>query len=354
VQPGGARENVTMHASANTARAAAAPRAILALLATHFATLAMLLAGPGAALAQPAAYPQRPVRFIVPYPPGGGADTLARIIIRGVSGRWNHPIVVDNRPGADATIGVHLTAQAPADGHTLVLVITSHAVHPSLRKLPYDLGRDLAPVSNVLEGPAVLVVNPGLKATSVKELIALAKARAGQLNFGAPGIGGPGHLSGIMFNQQAGVQTTHIPYKGASAVVTALVGGEVDFMFATVLSGMPHVKSGRLRALAVTSAARSPSAPELPTMIESGLPKFESVTWYGVLTRGGTPAPVLEAIHADIMAAVRTPELGAQLTSQGVQIVGMGPKPFAAYVQSEIAKWAAVIRQADPKDLQAQ
>lgn len=298
-------------------------------------------------------YPARPVRFIVPYPPGGGADTLARIVTKGLATRWNQPVVVDNRPGADATIGVHLTAQAPPDGHTVVMIITSHAVHPALRKLPYDIERDLAPVSNVLEGPAVLVVHPGLKVNSVNELVALAKSREGKLNFGAPGIGGPGHLSGIMFNQLAGVKTTHVPYKGAAAVITALVGGEVQFMFATVLSGMPHVTSGRLKALAVTSAKRSAIVPELPTMIEAGLDTFESVTWYGIVTRAGTPAAVLDKAHADIMAVVKTPDVTKQLMSQGVQIVGMNPPQFAVHLRAEIKKWAGIAKQANMQDIQA-
>ena len=312
--------------------------------------LAAALCGHTAVLA--ANFPARPVRFIVPYPPGGGADALVRIVTRGLAVRWGQPIVIDNRPGADATIGVDMTAHSPADGHTLVLVITSHAVHPSIKKLPYDLLRDLAPVSNVLEGPAILVVRPSLKVNSVNELISLAKAREGQLNFGAPGIGGPGHLSGIMFNNQADVRTTHVPYKGASAVVTALLSSEVDFMFATVLSGMPHVKSGRLKALAVTSAKRTAIVPDLPTMMESGLKDFESVTWYGVLARGGTPAPIVEQIHADILAVVRTPEVTQNLTSQGVQIVGMPPRQFAVYLQSEIKKWAAIAKQANMQDMQ--
>lgn len=292
-------------------------------------------------------FPQRPVRFIVPYSPGGGADALARIIARGLDTRWNEPVVVDNRPGADATIGVHLTAQAPADGHTLVLIITSHAVHPSIKKLPYDLMRDFAPVSNVLEGPAILVVNPALKVNSVKDLIALAKAREGQLNFAAPGLGGPGHLSGIMFNQLAGVKTTHVPYKGGLPAITSVLSGETDFMFTTALSGMPHIKSGKLKALAVTSSKRSPVAPELPTMVEAGLERFESVTWYGILTRAGTPPQIVNKIYADIMAVVKTPEVTKQLTSQGVQIVGMSPREFSAHLASEIKKWARIAQQAD-------
>ena len=317
-------------------------------------TAAIFVAGGGViGTACAADFPVRPVRFIVPYPPGGGADTLARIVTKGLSVRWSQPVVVDNRPGADATIGVHLTAQSPPDAHTMVLIITSHAVHPALRKLPYDLERDLAPVSNVLEGPAVLVVHPGLKVNSVNELIALAKSREGKLNFGAPGIGGPGHLSGIMFNQLAGVKTTHIPYKGASAVITALVGGEVQFMFATVLSGMPHVASGRLKALAVTSAKRSAIVPELPTMMEAGLDSFESVTWYGIVTRAGAPAVVLDKAHADIMAVVKTPDVTKQLMSQGVQIVGMNPARFSTHLRSEIKKWALIAKQANMQDIQA-
>ena len=312
--------------------------------------LAASLAGHDTILA--AEFPDRPVRFIVPYSPGGGADALVRIITRGLTTRWNQSIVVDNRPGGDATIGVDMTAHSPPDGYTLVLIITSHAVHPSIKKLPYDLIRDFAPVINVLEGPAILVVNPSLKVSSVQELISLAKAREGQLNFGAPGIGGPGHLSGIMFNYLANVKTTHVPYKGASAVITALLSGEVDFMFATILSGMPHVRSGRLKALAVTSAKRSPILPDLPTMIESGLENFESVTWYGVLARAGTPAPIIDKIYSNILAVVQTPEVSESLTSQGVQIVGMPPRQFAVYLQSEIKRWAVIAKQANMQDMQ--
>lgn len=322
-------------------------------LRSGIASLMFLLATglfPLQAPAQP--FPQRPVRFIVPYTPGGGADTLARIITRGLGDGWNQPIVVDNRPGADATLGVDVASRAPSDGHTLVLIITSHAVHPGMRKLPYDLLRDFAPVSNVLQGPAILVVNPNLKVTSVKELIALAKSREGQLNFAAPGIGGPGHLSGIMFNQLAGVKTVHVPYKGGVPALTAVVTGESNFMFTTVLTGMPFVKSGRLKAIAVTSAQRSPIVPELPTMIESGLSKFESVTWYGILTRAGTPAPVVQKTYADIMTVVRTPEVSKTLVSQGVEIIGMSPAEFAAYLKTEISKWAAIVKQAG--DLQSQ
>lgn len=298
------------------------------------------------------AFPQRPVRFIVPYSAGGGADTLARIVSRGLGDHWNQSIVVDNRAGADATLGIELAARSPADGHTLALIITSHAVHPALKKLPYDLQRDFSPISNVLEGPAILVVNPTVKVNSVNDLIALAKARDGQLNFAAPGVGGPGHLSGIMFNQLAGVKTAHVPYKGGLPALTAVVAGECQFMFTTVLSGMPHVKSGRLKAIAVTSAKRSPIVPELPTMIESGLRNFESVTWYGILTRAGTPAPIVQKIYSDIMAVVRTPDVTKTLTSQGVQIIGMSPAQFTEYLKSEIRKWGEIVKQAG--DLQTQ
>lgn len=312
--------------------------------------LSAALAGPHAIAAE---FPQRPVRFIVPYSAGGGADALGRIITRGLGARWSHPVVVDNRPGADATIGVNLVAQAPADGHTMALIITSHAVHPSIKKLPYDLLKDLAPISNVLEGPAILVVNPALKVNSVKELIALARAKDGQLDFAAPGLGGPGHLSGIMFNQLAGVKTVHIPYKGGLPALTAVMSGEAHFMFTTVLSGMPHVKSGKLKALAVTSAKRSPGLPELPTMIEAGLNNFESVTWYGVVTRAGTPASTIDRIYSDMMAVIRTPDVTQQLTSQGVQIVGMNPRQFQAHLQAEVRKWAAIVKHApELKDLQ--
>ncbi len=298
----------------------------------------------GAAVA--ADFPSRPVRFVVSWTPGGGADSLARKLSKGLTERWAHPVVVENKPGADATIGIQSLTQAPADGHTIALIITSHAVHPSVRKaLPYNLLQDFVAVTNVVEAPNLLVVNPKLPVRNVQELIALPKTR--QLNFGAPGLGGPGHLGGVMFNAMAGTNAVHIPYAGGSPTLMALVRGDVDFMFTTMLSGMQLAKSGQVRAIAITSTQRSPMEPDLPTVSESGLGGFELVTWYGIITRAGTPKAIVDQLARDINAVVREPKLAAQLASEGTQVIASGPDQFGPYLTAEVRKWAGIVRQAN-------
>ncbi|MDP3139669.1 MAG: tripartite tricarboxylate transporter substrate binding protein [Burkholderiaceae bacterium] len=297
-------------------------------------------------LAAAATYPTRPVRFIVSWTPGGGADSMGRMLSKGLSERWGQPVVVENRPGADATLGIANLAMSPPDGYAIALIISSHAVHPSVRKaLPYNVLRDLAPVTVAAEMPNLLLVRPDLPAKNVRELIALSKTKS--MNYGAPGLGGPGHLGGVMFNLQAGTNVTHIPYGGASAVFTALLRGDVDFMFATMLSGMPLVKSGRLRALAITSAARSPLMPELPTVAESGLKGFELTTWYGIVARAGTPKPVIDQIATDIAAVLKTPEVANKIAAEGSQVVANSPDQFSGFLSAEVKKWAEVVKHAN-------
>ena len=291
-------------------------------------------------------FPTRPVRLIVSWNAGGGADSLARQLSRGLTERWGQAVVVENKPGADATIGIQALAMAPPDGYTIAIIITSHAVHPSVRKsLPYNLLQDFAPVTNVVEAPNLLVVNPKLNVHNVQELIALGKTKS--LNFGAPGLGGPGHLGGVMFNAMAGTEAMHIPYSGGAPTLTAVVRGDVDFMFTTMLSGLPLAKSGQVRAIAITSAQRSPLAPELPTVSESGLKGFELVTWYGIITRAGTPKPIVDQLARDIDAVVKEPQLAKQLAAEGTQVIASGPDTFAPYLAAEVKKWAAIVKQAN-------
>jgi tripartite-type tricarboxylate transporter receptor subunit TctC len=309
---------------------------------TAGATLALF----GLPAAHAAAFPDRPVRLIVSWTPGGGADALGRQLAYGLTERWGQPVVVENKPGADGTIGIQALANAPPDGYTIALIITSHAVHPSVRKnLPYNLLTDFAAVTNVVEAPNLLVVNPKLPVHNVQELIALARPR--NLNFGAPGLGGPGHLGGVMFNAMAGTSAMHIPYPGGAPTLMAVVRGDVDFMFTTMLSGMPLAKSGQVRPIAITGSERSPLMPELPTVSESGLKGFELVTWYGIITRAGTPKTVVEQLARDIGAVVREPRVTEKLAAEGTQVIASTPDQFSAYLQSEVKKWAAIVKQAN-------
>ena len=310
------------------------------------ASIAASLHAAWAAPAAAADFPNHPVRFIVSWSPGGGADTLARQLGKGLAERWGQPVVIENKPGADATLGIQSLKNAPPDGHAIALIITSHAVHPSVRKtLPYDLLRDFAAVTNVVEAPNLLVVNPKLDVRNVQELINLSKTR--NLNYGAPGLGGPGHLGGVMFNALTGANATLIPYAGGSPTLMAVIRGDVDFMFTTMLSGMPLAKSGQVRAIAITSAERSPLAPDLPTVSESGLKGFELVTWYGIITRAGTPKAIVDQLARDIDAVAKEPKLAAQLAAEGTQIIASGPDRFAPYLDSEVKKWAAIVKQAN-------
>ena len=310
------------------------------------AAVATSLLATGASPVFAADFPVRPVKFVVSWTPGGGADSLARQLGRGLSERWNQPVIVENKPGADATIGVQSLLMAPADGYTIALIITSHAVHPSVRKaLPYNLLQDFAAVTNVVEAPNLLVVNPQLPVRNVQELIALAKAK--NLNYGAPGLGGPGHLGGVMFNAMAGINAAHIPYAGGAPTLMAVVRGDVDFMFTTMLSGMPLAKSGQVRAIAITSAERSPLMPELPTVSESGLKGFELVTWYGIIARAGTPKAIVDQLAIDIGAVVKEPKLAARLAAEGTQVIASGPEKFGPYLNSEVKKWAGIVKQAN-------
>ena len=297
--------------------------------------------------AVPAAeYPDKSIRLIVPAAPGGGADFVARIVGGKLTESMGQTIVVDNRAGASGTIAAETTAKAPADGYTLLMgQSTSVVIAPQLyTKLGYDTLRDLTPVTLVARVPNILVIHPGVAATSVKELIALAKARPDVLNFGSAGNGAPSHLAGEMFKTAAAVAMVHVPYKGAGLAVNALLAGEIQVMFAPSVAVLPQVKAGRLRALAVTSAARSSAIPDLPTLGESGLPGYDISSWFGLFAPANTPAPVVDKIYRETAKALQSPDVRERFSKEGAEPVASTPADFGAYVRTEFAKYAKLVK----------
>ncbi len=302
-----------------------------------------------AACAAAQGYPAKPVRFVVPYAPGGSTDTLARTIGVKLTDLLGQQVVVDNRPGASGNIGMDIVAHALPDGYTIVLgYIANLAIDPSLyAKMPYDPVRDFAPITELASSPNVLVAHPSVPVTSFKDL--LVKAKQGQFNFASAGVGSVGHLTGELLNQMAGIRMVHVPYKGSGQAVTDLLGGHVQLMFSGFSSTLPHIKAGRLRALAVTGAQRSPAAPDVPTIAESGFPGFEATAWYGVLAPAKTPKPVVSRLHNEIVKVLQEPDVKNRLTGLGFEIVGSTPEQFSAYIKSEIKKWAKAVKASGAK-----
>ena len=311
---------------------------------------ALLLAALSAA-AHADVYPSRPIRFVVAFPPGGGTDIIARSIAQKLSERLSQQVLVDNRPGAGGNIGTDIVAKSAPDGYTMLMGSAGPlAINASLfQTMPFDPQRDLAPVTLAASTPNVLVVNPSLKVATVKELVALAKASPGRINFASSGFGTPAQLAGELFNSMAGVKLVHVPYKGAAPALADLLGGQVQLMFSTMPPALPHVKDGKLRALAVTSLKRSPAAPDLPTLDEAGLSGFEANTWHGVVLPAGTPTPVVTTLNREIVAILHQPDVVERLSSQGAEPVGSTPEEFAAYIRSETLKWAKVVRESGAK-----
>jgi tripartite-type tricarboxylate transporter receptor subunit TctC len=307
------------------------------------ALLAAVAATSGVAIAQ--AYPQRPLRFVLPFPPGGGADNLARIVGQPAGEKLGQQIVIDNRAGAGGNIAAEIVARAAPDGYTLLQGNVAHAISTSLyRKLPYDLLKDFKPVTQLASIPFLLAVNPTLNANSIKDLIALAKAQPGQLNYASSGSGGPSHMAMELFKSAAGIEIRHIPYKGAVPAATDIIAGQVQMMFFTVSAALPYIASGRLKGLAIASSRRSQLAPDMPTVGEAGLPGFEATTWFGVMVPRDTPASVVARLHSAFVAALNAPEVRERLVRQGFDIVGSSPAEFGSYVKAEIPKWAKVVK----------
>ena len=291
-------------------------------------------------------YPTRPIRLIVPFAPGGGTDITARAVAQKLSERWGQTVVTDNRPGANGTIGVDITAKSAPDGYTLTMISSSHAVNAGLYvKLPYDLLKDLAPVTQATSQPYVLVINPSVPAKSVKELIAVAKAKPGALNYGSSGTGGISHLAGALLGSITGTSLVHVPYKGGSPAMIDVISGQIQMLFGTLLLTGPHIKAGRLRVLAVTTPQRWPGTPELPTMQEAGVPGFVITQWYGMLAPAKTPQPVVAKLNKEIARLLHQPDVKEKLAADGADAVGNTPEQFGAHIRSEIAKYGKLVKQ---------
>jgi tripartite-type tricarboxylate transporter receptor subunit TctC len=290
-------------------------------------------------------YPSKPAKVIVPYPPGGPTDIVARVVSQKLSDQMGQQFIVENRPGAGGNIGAEAVAKGPADGYTLLVATTAHAINPSLFKsLGYNLMKDFAPVSQLTSGPLVIVAHPSLPAKNVQELIALGKAKPGTLNYASSGNGQSTHLSAELFATMSGIKMNHIPYKGSAPALTDVMGGQASLMFDTMLSAMPHVKNGKLKAIAVTSAARSPAAPDVPTVAESGLPGYEAIAWNGLLVPAGTPTDVVAKLNAELKKALDAPEVKDRFSAQGFGAAWNTREAFAKFIQSELDKWAKVVK----------
>jgi tripartite-type tricarboxylate transporter receptor subunit TctC len=293
------------------------------------------------------AFPARAVRVIVPFPPGGGTDIISRTVAQKLNETWGQPVIIDNRGGANGIIGTDLGAKAKPDGYTLLVVIATHAINPSLyRKLPYDTATDFVPITLMAQYPFILTIHPSVPARTVREFIALAKTKPGQLSYASSGNGSGPHLGFELFKSTAKIDVVHVPYKGAGPANLDLIAGQVQAMFNNFLAAMPQIKGGKLRVLAVTSDKRSAVMPELPTLAESGLARFDVTGWYALLAPAGTPREIVSKVHGDVAGALRAPAVHSRLSNEGAEPVGSTPEQFAAFLRAEIQKWERVIRDA--------
>ena len=297
-----------------------------------------------AAAEAPAAYPQRAVKMVVPYAAGGGVDKIARVIGQQLAKGLGQPVVIDNRGGAAGNIGTDIAVHAEPDGYTIVMGAAALAINVTLyRNLSFDPVRDLAPVSLIAKTPNIVVIHPSVAAKSLKDLVALAKSKPSALNYASAGSGTTSHLAAELLDSVAGIKMTHIPYKGTAPAVTGILAGEVQVMLAPALTVLPHIKAGKLRALATTGAERSPAFPDLPTVSQSGYPGFEASQWYGLLAPAATPEPILARLNQEVAKAVQSPEVKAALLSEGSEPIGSTRDVFDRYLKSEIARWAKAI-----------
>ena len=311
----------------------------------RIAAIFVLLAAACTATAQ--SYPTRPVRLVVPSSPGGGTDISARIIAPKLSEYLGQQVVVENRPGAGTMIGGEVVAKSPPDGYTLLMGVSTLAINPAIyKKVPYEALRDLAPVTQAVTVPNVIVGHPSLPTRNVKELMALAKAHPGQLNFASAGLGTSPHLSMELFMSMTRTKMVHVPYKGSGPAVTDLIAGQVQLAAPSMLTVYSHIKSGRLRAYGVTSAKRAAGAPEIPTIAEGGVPGYEAVQWFGVLAPAGTPRAIVTRLHGEIVKVLSQADVKQHLSKDGAEPVGSTPEEFAAFIKAETAKWAKVVKDA--------
>ena len=296
------------------------------------------------------AFPAKTVRIVVPFPPGGGTDVIARVAAQKLTESWGQQVIVDNKAGASGTIGSELVAKSPADGYTLLLTATHHAINLGMYKqLPYDTLRDFVPVAYIAASPNLLLLHPSVPANNVRELIAYAKSKPGGHNYASSSVGGATHLTGELFKTAAGIELQHIPYKGAAPAMTDLLGGQVPMMIDVIPTALAHVRSGRLKAIAVTSARRTTVMPEVPTVAESGLPGFEAISWFGLYAPAATPKDTVNKLNADFNRVLQLPEVKEKLAAQGAEPIAMTPEQFASYLKVEIAKWAKAIKESGAK-----
>jgi tripartite-type tricarboxylate transporter receptor subunit TctC len=296
------------------------------------------------------AYPSKPLRFILPFPPGGGTDILGRLIAERLSAALGQPVVIENRGGAGGNVGTEAAARSAPDGYTIVLVAPSLAISPTLySKLNYDAVKDFAPVSLVATVPNVVITQPSLNVATLQEFAALARSKPGALNFGSGGSGTSNHLAGELFNIVAGVKLVHVPYKGVNLAMQDVLAGNIHFVVIGIPAAAPHIKAGKLRALAVLAPSRSNALPEVPTAAEAGMPAYEVTTWYGVLAPAGTPRTIVERLNRELVRIMHSAELKAPLAASGTDPLTSTPEEFALYIRQEIAKWGEVVRKADLK-----
>lgn len=292
------------------------------------------------------AYPAKPVRLLVPFSAGGPTDVLARAIGQKLGESLGQPVVIENRAGAGGNIGSDFVAKAPSDGYTLILgTVGTHAINASLySKLPFDVTRDFAPIALVASATIVMVANPSVPANTIKEFVALAKSKPGELHFASPGSGTPQHLAAELFKTMAGVEMTHVPYKGAAPALTDLLGGQVSLGFVSLPAALPHIKAGKLKAFGVTAARRSAVAPDVPTIAQAGLPGYEVENWYGVLAPAGTSKEIVHKLNAEIVKLLQAPDVRERLNGQGFEILQSSPEQFDAFLKSELVRWAKVVK----------
>ena len=314
------------------------------------AVLAVIVLGALLSTAGAQGFPSKPVKIVVPTGAGGITDIIARIVAHKLTETWGQQVIVDNRPGAGGMIGSDAVAKAAPDGHTLLMVFPSHPVNPSLyAKLPYDTVKDFAPVTMVTTVTLALIVNPAVPAKSVPELVALAKAQPGKLNYGAVGTGSLGHLAAEVFKSTTGVNLVHVPYKGAPQAAASLLSNETQLFFDALITAIPQVKAGKVRVLAVTSPRRHPSMPDVPAMAEAGVAGYDVTGWNGILAPAGTPREIVAKLHADIVRVLRMPDVRERLSAQGADPVGNTPEEFGAIIRHDVAKWAKVVKDAGIK-----
>jgi tripartite-type tricarboxylate transporter receptor subunit TctC len=320
--------------------------AVAAAFAAMTAFAGEVQAAQGQGAAAPADYPSRPIRFLVGFPPGGGNDLVARMAGQKLSERFGRPVVIDNRPGAGGNLAAELVAKAPPDGYSLLMISASHPIQGLLKKnLPYDPIRDFSGIAQLVVYRSVLVVNPGLQATSVRDLVALARSRPGTLNFASAGNGSASHLTGELFKVAAGVNLTHVPYKGTGQAITDLMGGRVQLMFTPIAPVVPQIQSGRLRGLAVTSTTRSRILPDLPTVAEAGVPGYEVVSWFGIVGPPALPAGIAGKLNVAVKQAMESPDIRDRLAAEDMEFANRTPGEFDALRRAELAKWSKIIKQ---------